>query len=255
MSDLPYIVRDLQRRMANMIRRGRVHSVDFEQSPPRVKVEYEKGAVTGWLPWISGRESNKHRTDWEPLAIGEQVIILSESGELSSGVVLPSLPDATSPVPSISPDEHVSRYEDGTTFTYNRKTHTLSIDVQGDVNFHATGNVTGHIEGTADFHTVGNVTGLIEGDADFHTVGNVTGLIEGDAEFHTKGNVIAQVDGTADVTVAKSTTVKTDSTLNVEAAKDINIKTSTNMVLDASGNIDIKAGGNVKVTGSRVDLN
>ncbi|WP_226979291.1 phage baseplate assembly protein V [Vibrio navarrensis] len=239
MSDLNYIVRDLQRRLANMIRRGRVHSVDFEQSPPRVKVEYEKDAVTGWLPWISGRESSQHRTDWEPLAVGEQVIILSESGDLSAGVVLPSLPDATSPVPSTSPDEHVSRYEDGTTFIYNRKTHTLTIDVQGDVNFHATGNVTGHIEGTADFHTVGNVTGLIEGDAN----------------FHTKGNVIAQVDGTADVTVAKATTVKTDATLHVESAQDLSIKTGGNMALDASGNVDIKAGGNVKVTGSRVDLN
>ncbi|HCG8352162.1 TPA: phage baseplate assembly protein V [Vibrio parahaemolyticus] len=215
MKEFNYIVRDLQRRMANMIRRGRVHSVDFEQSPPRVKVEYEKGAVTGWLPWISGRESNKHRTDWEPLAIGEQVIILSESGELSAGVVLPSLPDATSPVPSTSPDEHVSRYEDGTTFTYNRKTHTLTIDVQGDVNFHATGNVTSHIE----------------------------------------GNMSAQIDGTADVTVAKATTVKTDATLKVEAVQDLSIKTGANMVLDASGNVDIKAGGNFKVTGSRVDLN
>ncbi|MDL1992984.1 phage baseplate assembly protein V [Vibrio parahaemolyticus] len=215
MSDLNYIVRDLQRRMANMIRRGRVHSVDFEQSPPRIKVEYEKGVVTGWLPWISGRESSKHRTDWEPLAIGEQVIILSESGELSAGVVIPSLPDASSPVPSTSPDEHVSRYEDGTMFTYNRKTHTLTIDVQGDVNFHATGNVTSHIE----------------------------------------GNMSAQIDGTADVTVAKATTVKTDATLKVEAVQDLNIKTGANMVLDASGNIDIKAGGNVKVTGSRVDLN
>lgn len=215
MSDLDYIVRDLQRRMANMIRRGRVHSVDFEQSPPRVKVEYEKDAVTGWLPWISGRESSKHRTDWEPLAIGEQVIILSESGDLSAGVVIPSLPDASSPVPSTSPDEHVSRYEDGTTFTYNRKTHTLTIDVQGDVNFHATGNVTSHIE----------------------------------------GNMSAQIDGTADVTVAKATTVKTDATLKVEAVQDLSIKTGANMVLDASGNVDIKAGGNVKVTGSRVDLN
>lgn len=215
MSDLNYIVRDLQRRMANMIRRGRVHSMDFEQSPPRVKVEYEKDAVTGWLPWISGRESSKHRTDWEPLAIGEQVIILSESGDLSAGVVIPSLPDASSPVPSTSPDEHVSRYEDGTTFTYNRKTHTLTIDVQGDVNFHVTGNVTSHIE----------------------------------------GNMSAQIDGTADVIVAKATTVKTDATLKVEAVQDLSIKTGANMVLDASGNVDIKAGGNVKVTGSRVDLN
>lgn len=158
MSDLNYIVRDLQRRMANMIRRGRVHSVDFEQSPPRVKVEYEKDAVTGWLPWISGRESSKHRTDWEPLAVGEQVIILSESGELSAGVVIPSLPDSSNPVPSTSPDEHVSRYEDGTTFTYNRKTHTLSIDVQGDAILHTTGNVTANIKGTADVTVAKDLT-------------------------------------------------------------------------------------------------
>ncbi|HCE4720321.1 TPA: phage baseplate assembly protein V [Vibrio parahaemolyticus] len=191
MKEFNYIVRDLQRRMANMIRRGRVHSVDFEQSPPRVKVEYEKGAVTGWLPWISGRESNKHRTDWEPLAIGEQVIILSESGELSAGVVLPSLPDVTSPVPSTSPDEHVSRYEDGTTFTYNRKTHTLSIDVQGDANLHTTGNVTAHIEGTADV-TVAKAT-TVKTDA--------TLKVEAvqDLSIKTGGNMVLDASGNVDI--------------------------------------------------------
>ncbi|HGS5314523.1 TPA: phage baseplate assembly protein V [Vibrio parahaemolyticus] len=197
MSDLPYIVRDLQRRMANMIRRGRVHSVDFEQSPPRVKVEYEKGAVTGWLPWISGRESNKHRTDWEPLAIGEQVIILSESGELSAGVVLPSLPDATSPVPSTSPDEHVSRYEDGTTFTYNRKTHTLSIDVQGDANLHTTGNVTAHIEGTADV-----------------TVAKATTV---------------KTDATLNVEAAKDLNIKTSTNMVLDASGNIDLKAGGNV--------------------------
>lgn len=197
MKEFNYIVRDLQRRMANMIRRGRVHSVDFEQSPPRVKVEYEKGAVTGWLPWISGRESNKHRTDWEPLAIGEQVIILSESGELSAGVVLPSLPDATSPVPSTSPDEHVSRYEDGTTFTYNRKTHTLSIDVQGDANLHTTGNVTAHIEGTADV-----------------TVAKATTV---------------KTDATLNVEAAKDLNIKTSTNMVLDASGNIDIKAGGNV--------------------------
>jgi phage baseplate assembly protein V len=197
MSDLNYIVRDLQRRMANMIRRGRVHSVDFEQSPPRVKVEYEKNAVTGWLPWISGRESNQHRTDWEPLAIGEQVIILSESGDLSAGVVLPSLPDATSPVPSTSPDEHVSRYEDGTTFTYNRKTHTLSIDVQGDANLHTTGNVTAHIEGTADV-----------------TVAKATTV---------------KTDATLNVEAAKDLNIKTSTNMVLDASGNIDIKAGGNV--------------------------
>lgn len=197
MSDLNYIIRDLQRRMANMIRRGRVHSVDFEQSPPRVKVEYEQNAVTGWLPWISGRESNQHRTDWEPLAIGEQVIILSESGELSAGVVLPSLPDATSPVPSTSPDEHVSRYEDGTTFTYNRKTHTLSIDVQGDANLHTTGNVTAHIEGTADV-----------------TVAKATTV---------------KTDATLNVEAAKDLNIKTSTNMVLDASGNIDIKAGGNV--------------------------
>jgi len=197
MSDLNYIVRDLQRRMANMIRRGRVHSVDFEQSPPRVKVEYEKNAVTGWLPWISGRESNQHRTDWEPLAIGEQVIILSESGDLSAGVVLPSLPDATSPAPSTSPDEHVSRYEDGTTFTYNRKTHTLSIDVQGDANLHTTGNVTAHIEGTADV-----------------TVAKATTV---------------KTDATLNVEAAKDLNIKTSTNMVLDASGNIDIKAGGNV--------------------------
>lgn len=191
MSDLNYIVRDLQRRMANMIRRGRVHSVDFEQSPPRVKVEYEKDAVTGWLPWISGRESSNHRTDWEPLAIGEQVIILSESGELSAGVVLPSLPDATSPVPSTSPDEHVSRYEDGTTFTYNRKTHTLSIDVQGDANLHTTGNVTAHIEGTADV-TVAKATTV-------KTAATLNVEAAKDLNIKTSTNMVLDASGNIDI--------------------------------------------------------
>ncbi|ENB2053111.1 phage baseplate assembly protein V, partial [Vibrio fluvialis] len=63
MSDLDFIVRDLQRRLANMIRRGKVHSVDFTQTPPRVRVDYgvnnDNGqpAITDWLPWISGRAS------------------------------------------------------------------------------------------------------------------------------------------------------------------------------------------------------
>ncbi|MBY8066964.1 phage baseplate assembly protein V [Vibrio fluvialis] len=153
MNDLNFIVRDLQRRLANMIRRGKVHSVDFTQTPPRVRVDYgvnnatEQPAITDWLPWISGRASTS-RVDWEPLSVGEQVLILSESGELSSGVVVPAIASANNAVPSTSPDEHVTRYNDGTTFTYNRKTHTLSIDVNGgDVVIHATGNIKAKADG------------------------------------------------------------------------------------------------------------
>lgn len=173
MFEMDYIVRDMQRRMANMIKRGRVHSVDFSMEPPRVRVQYAEKAVTGWLPWSSGRASSKHRTDWEPLAIGEQVLIISESGDLALGVVFPSFPDATSPVPSTSPDEHVSRYEDGTTFTYNRKTHTLTPDIKGHMKLNITGNMTATVEGTADIKVIKTATVTSEADIKAEAKGDV----------------------------------------------------------------------------------
>ncbi|MEI8631426.1 phage baseplate assembly protein V [Vibrio sp. PP-XX7] len=120
-----------------MIRRGRVHGVDFSQTPPRVQVAYDadllsdQPAVSGWLPWVSGRAASTSRTDWEPLAVGEQVLILSESGDLSAGVVVPSLADATNVVPEISPDIHVSRYADGTTLSYDRAGHSTAYRCSG----------------------------------------------------------------------------------------------------------------------------
>lgn len=182
MSDMAYIVRDLQRRLANMIKRGRVHSVDFTMSPPRVRVEYDRQAVTGWLPWIGGRASSS-KTEWEPLDVGEQVIILSESGDLSAGVVMPSIPDGQSPVPSTSPDEHVSRYEDGTTLTYHRKEHTLTVDVQGQLVVNTTGDMTATVGGDLSATATKNIS-VIASE-------NITVTATGDITAKADGNILA----------------------------------------------------------------
>ncbi|MFM2476362.1 phage baseplate assembly protein V [Celerinatantimonas sp. MCCC 1A17872] len=142
MSDEQQILRDIQRRLSNLIRKGRIQSVDFTQTPPRVRVEYATNATTTWLPWIGGRASSQSRTDWEPLSVGEQCLIFSESGELSAGVVLPAMLDSQSPPPSTSADEHVTKYADGTVIMYSRATHELSVTVNGgDINIKTTANV------------------------------------------------------------------------------------------------------------------
>ena len=168
MSDVEYVVRDLQRRLANMIKRGRIHSVDLSQVPPRVKVEYAQGVTTGWLVWVSGRASSDSRTDWEPPTVDEQVLILSESGELAAGVVVPAIHDSTNAVPSSSPDEHVTKYSDGTLLIYNRASHTLKIDVQGELNLHTTKDVTvkadGHIIADATTIKMNRGTGVVTGE-------------------------------------------------------------------------------------------
>ncbi|CAG9000663.1 MAG: hypothetical protein CENE_02663 [Candidatus Celerinatantimonas neptuna] len=140
--DESQILRDMQRRIANLIRRGRVHSVDFSQTPPRVRVEYVPDATTGWLPWIGGRASSASRTDWEPLSVGEQCVILAQSGDLNSGVVVPAMLDSQNPPPSTSPDEHMTKYADGTVILYSRATHQLTVNVNGgDIHIKTTANV------------------------------------------------------------------------------------------------------------------
>lgn len=124
---LSQIVAELQRRLANIVRRGKVHSVQLQ--PPRVRVEFTKGLVTGWLHWVHGRAGN--RRDWEPLTIGELVTVISESGELNNGVVIPGLLTDSNPAPSSNEDEHVVQYEDGTRTVYDRKAHKLTVTIAG----------------------------------------------------------------------------------------------------------------------------
>ncbi|CAG9297584.1 phage baseplate assembly protein V [Celerinatantimonas diazotrophica] len=157
MSDESQILRDIQRRLSNLVRKGRVHSVDFTQTPPRVRVEYAPRATTTWLPWVGGRASSQSRTDWEPLAVGEQCLILSQSGELSAGVVLPAMLDSQSPPPSTSADEHVTQYADGTQTRYNRKTHQLSVMVKGDVSVQCDNNLSCQAGGDITLSATGNM--------------------------------------------------------------------------------------------------
>lgn len=160
-SDMDYIVRDLQRRLANMIRRGIVHSVDFDARPPRLRVEYAKDAISGWLPWVAGRVG--HAASWEPIKIGEPVLILSESGEMSAGVVVPSFPGVDMPMPDQDSNKHVTKYEDGTTITYDRAAGKLTLDVVKDISIIAADSISVQCT-SADVNATENVTVTAGGD-------------------------------------------------------------------------------------------
>ena len=129
--NLVTIINDLQKRLANTIRRGKIHSVDFRQSPPRVRVQYAEEATTTWLPFLIANV-DENRQDWEPITVGTSVLLLSECGDLNNAVVLPSIPNADYKPPSTSPDEHVTKYSDGTSISYNFKEHKLDINIGSD---------------------------------------------------------------------------------------------------------------------------
>ncbi|WP_153448734.1 phage baseplate assembly protein V [Vibrio algicola] len=166
--DLIPIINDLQKRLANMVRRGKVHSVDFSQSPPRVKVQYAEKAITSWLPFLI-TNMDENRQDWQPITVGTSVVIISESGDLNNGVVFSSIPNASYVPPSSSPDEHVTQYSDGTKVSYNFKTNKLLVDVKGEVKVQATGDII------ADAKQVklNGGTGVVTGECICAFTGNV----------------------------------------------------------------------------------
>ena len=180
---------ELARRLANVVRPGVVAEADYALA--RVRVQYGgPGAVTGWLPWLAGR-SGGDREWWAP-EIGEQVLILAPSGELSNGIVLAAIYQTSRPAPASSSDVHLVRYSDGAEIEYDRAEHRLravlpeggaaeitapdGVTIIGDVTVTGDVAVTGGVTATEDIEADGNVTadGNVEAGGNVEADGNVS---------------------------------------------------------------------------------
>jgi phage baseplate assembly protein V len=85
-------ITDGERRHADAIKFGTVHEADYARARLRVLIgdeDDEDGhVITGWLPMPGLRAQNDF--EWHPLEVGERVAVISESGELQNGVVIPA---------------------------------------------------------------------------------------------------------------------------------------------------------------------
>jgi len=143
---------ELERRLANLIRFGVVQAV--QANPPRVKVTI--GALlTAWLPWLTARAGAN--ATWWPPEVGEQVLVLSPSGDMAQAMVAPASYQTAHPAPDTSLTTHVTQYSDGTVIKYDTSSSLLSIISTGKVTIQCseldlTGNlkVTGTVTSTGD---------------------------------------------------------------------------------------------------------
>jgi phage baseplate assembly protein V len=78
---------DLQQRLANLIRVGKVHSVDLNTARLRVAFGKDGANVSGWIPWMTSRAGATR--EWNPPAVGEQVTMMNPSGQDNSGFAMP----------------------------------------------------------------------------------------------------------------------------------------------------------------------
>lgn len=161
---------DMQRRLANLFRVGRITEVD--RAKGRVKVSFH-GVTSPWLPWQTARAGAVK--NWSPPAVGEQVCVVSPSGELGSGFVMggsinyedQAAPDDRENVEKITLPE-AGAYEihvGGAVLTIagGKLTFTGDVEITGKIS--ATGNIETPAEVKAD--TIGlkthKHTGVLSG--------------------------------------------------------------------------------------------
>ena len=90
--DLEFRVAELERKLANIVRPGRIYEVSAERT--RVRVAYDADAagnavVTTWLPWLTARAGVV--LTWSAPSLGEQVLLLAPVGDLAQAYVLPAI--------------------------------------------------------------------------------------------------------------------------------------------------------------------
>lgn len=111
---------ELSRRLENLIRIGTIAEIDHARRRVRVK---SGELLTQWLMWRTDRAGATR--SWNPPTVGEQVMILSPSGELGNGIVIPSIYSDPFDSMSSEPDLHIVEYPDGARILYNHQTSEL----------------------------------------------------------------------------------------------------------------------------------
>ncbi|MCE9873606.1 phage baseplate assembly protein V [Hafnia alvei] len=148
---------DLQRRLANIVRRGVIQAVKHGKIP-KCRVSIGE-LVTDWLPLCQGF-SGGFRSDVNPCTVGDAVTVLSEGGDLNNGRVFPGWATGGAPVPEGSESEHITVYGDGTEVRYDREVHALTITIAegGTYKIVGKGTLDGPVEITDTLTVQGETT-------------------------------------------------------------------------------------------------
>lgn len=159
MNDLATLARLLE----NLIRFGVIAAVQME--PPRVQVTTGK-LTTAWLPWLALRAGADR--EWDPPTIGEQVMLVSPSGQLANGIAVTGVFSDHIPANGNREGLHRRTYADGTVIEYDSVAHHLNAILAdgGTTNLISTGgiNLVGDITHKGDYIQTGNqtVTGRVD---------------------------------------------------------------------------------------------
>ncbi|AGF76212.1 phage baseplate assembly protein V [Bartonella vinsonii] len=169
-------ITDLKRRVANMVMVGKISHVDHKNARYRVK---SGNLVSDWIPDTQAR-AGKTRS-YEGRDVGEQVVVVSSSGDLSQGVIVGSIhTDAHQAADKGS--IHRTIYPDGTTFEYDDEQNSYSIHIKSGGKFIFTISDGVSLKGDG-------------GKLELTAPEGIKIVSQSDINFNAKGNISLQAGG------------------------------------------------------------
>ena len=127
----------------SVLRVGKV--TEYDAATQRARVNFpELRIISHWLPVIAMNTLKTHDTHY--LDAGEHVVCLMNGTGTESGYVLGAIYDDKNKPQECGQDIRSVKFDDDTTMTYDRGSHKLFINVQGDIEIVA----KGHMQLTAE---------------------------------------------------------------------------------------------------------
>lgn len=122
--NLEFEVQELHRRLANLFLVGTIEETDYEGVVPRARVK-TGDLITGKLPIVTLR-AGFDKTSWL-LDKGEQVLVLSMSGDPALGVILGSINQRRFPNENANSHVHRVEYQDHARVECDSQSHHYAI--------------------------------------------------------------------------------------------------------------------------------
>lgn len=147
-------IADLERRVSGMVLIGTISSLDEAKGRYRMK---SGDLETDWLPMASPR-SGSTKT-YSHFSEGEQVIMMSPSGDMSQGIIVSSVSTEETQA-SDKANIHKTVYPDGTTVEYDHEAKSMKTTIADGGSFESTigGGVSLKATGsTLEITTPGNI--------------------------------------------------------------------------------------------------
>lgn len=165
MQELIERITQLESQMSNLLRVGTVSSLDEEKETARVTFQERDDLVSYDLPVVV-RNTLKNKDYWMP-DVGEQVLCCFLPIGMEAGFIIGGYYTNSVDKPAATVAKRVTKYEDGTTVSYDRDSHLLEVNVPasgGQVKVTAESKVT-VVAPAIDLGEAANLEPSVLGDA------------------------------------------------------------------------------------------